>query len=328
MGGQFLRIGLLDSAVASYSAAIALNPRVAAVHNGLGSARYFISTLAANPNYAERMNIHDPAHYIKAQYDSAIAEYTAAISLDSSCVDALTNRGVLRDIHDDHAGAIADYTLAIRTRPSYAEAYCKRAATYKRVGKYKQAIADYTAAIKLGSSSYEFDPTLHFANAYFSRGVAYYKTGDLGKAMADFDSTLVLSPKHSLAILSRAIALGDQKRYDSAIVGCTQAIALLAPSEYDGARELAYLQRGNAFRAKGEYDKAIADYTSALGSPKLAAKSCWRIADCYSLKHESATAIAWLRKSVSHGFSDFRAWKRDRDLSPLWNTREFRDIAG
>ncbi|MDD5674420.1 MAG: tetratricopeptide repeat protein [Chitinivibrionales bacterium] len=326
MGDLFLYTGLLDSAVSFYNAALAVNPRSAATHNGLGSARYYLSAMAANPNFAARNNIADPKHYIKSQYDSAISEYTAAIALDSSNVDALTNRGVIRDINNDYEGAITDYTLALKTNPSWADAYTKRAATFKTLHKYRQAISDYTAAIKLDSLSYDFNPTLRFANAYFGRGVVYHKMGDLAMALADFDTTLALSPTHTLAILNKAITMEDAKQYDSAIAGLTQAIALISPLEYDGVQKLAYLQRGNAFKALGKCDQAIADYTSALESPKLAARACWRMVECYCLRHDNETALVWLKKAVSCGFKDFKAWKRDNDLAPLWNDREFLEL--
>jgi tetratricopeptide (TPR) repeat protein len=272
------------------------------------------------------MKIRDPQHYIESQFDSAMAEYTAAISIDSSCVDALTNRGVLRDIRGDRDGAIKDYTLALRINPTYAEAYSKRAATYRSLGRDQEALADYTAAIKLDSSSYKFDPTLHFANAYFGRGVLYFHLGELDKAIADYDSVLVLSPNHSMAILNRAIALSDKKLYDASIAGYTRAIALLSPAEYNGARYLAYLRRGNAYKALGTYDKAIDDYKKALESPEFAGKACWRIAECYCLKKEDETSIDWLRKAVSSGFTDVKAWRQDADLAPLRKNVSFQQI--
>jgi tetratricopeptide (TPR) repeat protein len=326
MGDLFLQTGFLDSAATFYNAALAVNPHNAVVRNDLGSVHYYISTLAANPHYAARMKISDPARYIKAQYDSAIAEYTNAIALDSTCVDAMTNRGVIRDIHGDRTAAIEDYTRAIKINPSWADAYSKRAATYKSLKKYKEAIADYTAAIKLDSSSYEFDPTLRFANAYFGRGTVYYRRGELDNAIADFDSALALNPTHSLVMINKAIALSDKKQYDSAIAGYTRAIALLSPLEYDGAQKVAYLHRGNAFKVQGRYDQAIADYTSALELPNLAAKACWRIAECYALKKDRENAIVWLKKSISYGFTDFKEWENDRDLLYLRDDKEFREI--
>ena len=123
MGDLFLYTGLLDSAAAFYNAALAINPRSTHLHDGLGSVRYYLSDMVSNPNYAARRKIRDPARYIQTQYDSAIIEYTNAISLDSTNVDALTNRGVLRDIRKDYKSAIEDYSLAIKINPSFADAW-------------------------------------------------------------------------------------------------------------------------------------------------------------------------------------------------------------
>ena len=326
VGDLFLYSGLFDSALAFYNAALAVNPRMVAAHKGLGTTRYYISTFAANPLYAKRMNIADPAQYIKSQYDSAIAEYTTALSIDSSYVSAMTDRGVLRDLQKDYDGAIKDYTRAITVDPSFADAYSKRAMTYRTLGRYREALADYTAALKLGTGSYEYDPALFYANVYFGRGVVYHKMGDLDKAIADFDSTLALSPRHSLAVLNKAIALSDAKRYDSAIAAFTLAIAWFGPGEYDGARYRSFLNRGDAYLAQGKFDKAVDDYTSALEFHELAAKACWRIAECHALRHDRKNAILWLKKSVSFGFHNFGAWARDPTLSYLRGDKEFRDL--
>jgi tetratricopeptide (TPR) repeat protein len=328
IGDVFLHIGFLDSAEYAYDSALSANPRNSNAHNGLGSVRYYNSDMAANPHWADRMKISDPKRYIKAQFDSAIAEYTAAFSLDSSYVEALTNRGVLRDIHGQADSAIRDYSLAIRINPSYADAFCKRASTYKSTGKLKEAIADYTAAIKLGPGSYIFDPPLHFANAFYGRGLVRHKAGDFTGAIVDFDSCLAISPNHALALLNKGIAFADQLRLDSAIAQYTKAIALLSPLEYAGAQGLAFLHRGSAYKNLGKYDAAISDYAKAFGFPGLAARSCWRLAECYCLKHDTANAISWLNKAVSNGFSDFASWKRDKDLSELWKDKDFLEIVG
>jgi tetratricopeptide (TPR) repeat protein len=360
MGDLYLYTGILDSAANFYTAALAENPRSPSVHNGLGSVRYYLSVMAANPNFDALRNIKDPTRYVQEQYDSAIAEYTDAISLDSSRADALTNRGVIRDLHGDHAAALEDYTRAIKAKPAYAEAYAKRAATYKSLRNFKQALADYSAAIKLDSASYEFDPTLHFANAFFGRGNVEYQLRDYDKAIADFDTTLSLMPNHSVAMLNKARALVEIKHYDGAIVCYTRAIGTLSPNEYGGAQERAYFgrgvaynlinqstsalqdfnaaikskpddyyahfHRGNAFKAQTHYPEAIADYTIALAVPKLAAKACWRIAECYALEHDKTNALVWLTISLQNGFTDLAAWKLDPDFAFLQGDKDFLGI--
>ncbi len=318
--------GSLDSAIRFYRASLAVNGANPKTHDGLGTALYENSVMAMRYKYVKDRNIKDQARYIREQYDSAILEYTHAIDLDSTCVQALANRGVLRAIHNDPNAAIEDYSRAIRIQPANADAFSKRADTYKDVGRLQDAIADYSAAIKLDSGTYEFDPTLHFANAYFGRGTAYYKSGKLDAALADFDSALALSPRHALAALSKGVTLADQKQHESAIAAYSQAIAWLTPTEYDGALMLAYLQRGNSWKALEKYDTALADYGKALESPKLAAKACWRMAQCYCRKEDAKSALAWLEKSKSYRQAEPQKWIRDRELSLLWNMREFKAL--
>lgn len=326
MGFMFLSTGLLDSALSYYKSSLAVNPRSSSAHKGLGSVRYYLSTMASNSNYARINKITDTAQYIRSQFDSAMIEYTNAIMLDSSNVDAFCDRAVLSYIHNDYSSAVKDYTLAIKINPLWADAYSKRGAVFKSMGKYREAIDDYTSAIKLDSTTYDFNGSLRFANAYFGRAVLYYKLKKYDLAIRDFDSTIILSPGHSLAILNRAVALLDCKRYEEAIDGFTQAIKALSPVEYDGAQYSAYLQRGNAFKALSQYDKAVEDYKSASGSPKLAGKACWRIAQCFCLEKEDESAIVWLKKSVQNGFADFNKWISDKELARLWGRKEFREI--
>ena len=355
LADSYLYDGLLDSSASQYKAAIAVNPRNAAVHNGLGSVFYFT---AEAPSFTGATKAYKTsAAYAKFQYDSAMAEFTRAISLDSSVVEPLVNRGLIRDKLKDKEGAIRDYTLAIKIKPSNADAYVKRAATFESLGEYSRALEDFTAAISRDSGSYLFDPTLHFSNAYFDRANVYYKLGEFDKAIADYDSSLKLSPNNSLAILNKARAFGDENQFDSAIALFTKAETMLSPNEYNGAREhaifgrgliynetkqydkalvdfskaitlkptdhYAYFQRGNAEKALNRFEDAIGDYTVAFEYPKLSAKSCWRIAECYARKKDKTNSLKWLKKAVLNGFIDFSAWKQDSELSILWDSEEF-----
>jgi len=326
MGDLFRYSGFTDSAIRFYKASLAVNPRNPKVHDGLGTALYEESRRVLRPGFAKLRNIADPARYMEEQYDSAIAEYTRAITLDSGGVEALTNRGVLRDLNNDHDAAIEDYTLAIRLKPGNADAYGKRAETYQKLGRYADAVADYSAALKLDSTTYEFDPRLHFANVYFGRGSVFYKMGRLDDALADFDSTLALSPNHTLALISKGVALADKKRYDSAITEYSKAISLLTAGEYDGVKMLAFLQRGNSWKALERYDTAIADYRNAMESPNLAPKACWRIAEAECLKRDIPAALDWLKKAKSSGFADAKKWERDKELSLVWDTPDFKEL--
>lgn len=328
VGDHYFHTGLHDSAKQYYYRAIAENPENQSVWNNLGSTHYYHMSMANSPHFLKRMGIPDAAQYKKSLYDSATASYTRAFSLDSSFVEALNNRAVIHDIYGNHDQALLDYTLAIRIDSTSADSYRKRAGMRKRSGEYKKAIDDYTAAIQLDSSYYRFNASLNYANAYFGRGTTYYHMGRYRKAIDDFDSALVINPRHSLAILNKGISLNQLKRYEEAIAMISMAVEQISPLEYDGAQMTGFMHRGNAYKALGIYEHAIVDYERAGSLTRLAARASWRIAQCHSIKQDYNTAIFWLKKSISHGFSDFKVWQQDRDLAPLWNMSEFLGLSG
>src|SRR5262245_57853015 len=95
--------GDLDRAIADYTEAIRLNPKLALAHNNRGN-----------------------AWRDKRDYDRAIADFTEAIRLDPKFALAYNNRGNTWRDKRDYDRAIADLTEAIRLDPKYALAYNNR----------------------------------------------------------------------------------------------------------------------------------------------------------------------------------------------------------
>ena len=80
----------------------------------------------------------------------AIADYNAAIQMDSVYAEAYNNRGVAYDAKGEHDRAIADYTAAIRIDPSLAHTYHNRSFARHRLGDYAGAEDDIRKAKELG----------------------------------------------------------------------------------------------------------------------------------------------------------------------------------
>ena len=117
----------------------------------------------------------------------------------------------------------------------------------------------------------------HTAADYRKRGLHY--AGRLRNALAidDFTQVLRLDPKDASAYYQRALALKRGKAYERAIADFVQAVRL-NPTNAD-----AYLQRGLTYLVLSEYDQAGADLTRALDlktSEVVLAKyhrgQCWR----------------------------------------------------
>ena len=142
------------------------------------------------------------AHYCKAEYDRAVADYSEAVRLDPRNAWAFGNRGKAHALRGEHGRAVADFGRVLHLDPANVKAIWDRALSYVELGQYDKALADYDAAIRLEPS----------AALYLERGQARAAVGDLEQAVADFTEALALDPKHVGAYLARAGAYQDTRR--------------------------------------------------------------------------------------------------------------------
>ena len=179
--------------------------------------------------------------------DGAIADYNEAIRLYPKSTDAYYSRGVAFAAKGDNDRAIADYSEAIRLDPTHNCAYYSRGAVFKAEGDNDRAIADYNKAI--GAATI-------YAFAYIGRGAAYAAKGDNDRAIADYNWAIQLESKHTFGYTPGAAVRKAKEDYDGIWLHPKYAFS--------------YIGRGLAYAAKGDNDRAIADYNMALRlDPKL-----------------------------------------------------------
>ena len=87
-------------------------------------------------------NKRGAAKQIKGDLDSAIADYTRALELNSKSATAYYNRGLAKQAKGDLDGAIVDYTRALQLNPKDVEAYNVRGVVEHAKGQNDKAIAD------------------------------------------------------------------------------------------------------------------------------------------------------------------------------------------
>jgi tetratricopeptide (TPR) repeat protein len=98
---------------------------------------------------------------------------------------------------------------------------------------------------------------------------------DFAVAMRYFDEALRVGPKAPLVYYDRSLAYKAMGEYDRAIADCTEAIRLRR-QDCDGA--LFCMERAELHEKKGEYDNAIDDYTEAI---RLGPEYITDLAKCY-----------------------------------------------
>ncbi len=283
-----------QGAIADYTTAIELNPRLVLAYNNRGNLRQHFGDLdgaLADFSVALEINSHSPIAYNNraiiytqlGQFSAAIADYTRAVELQPDFVSVYNNRGNAYCQMGEYAAAIAEYSQAVTCDPEFAIAYSNRANIYRIQGDFATALVDYDRAISL-------DP--HLVIAYYNRGICQRQIGNHQAAIDDYTQTLSLDPQYFHAYYHRGNArkyLGDRHRaitdytqtisfdphhlhayYNRAItrseIGDVQgAMADLARSiELDPKFAMAYYQRGWLLSTNNEHQYAIADYQRAI----------------------------------------------------------------
>jgi tetratricopeptide (TPR) repeat protein len=133
----------------------------------------------------------------------------------------------------------------------------------------------------------------NLALAYYYRGAEHLKLDRPDEAIADLDQAVAMEPRRFPAAYSdRGIAYRRKGDYAKAIADYGEAIRLW-PHWHDW-----YLNRGIAYAASGQYEDAVADYTKALYyRPGLASAFVLR-GDVYLQQGRKAEALAEYRRAL------------------------------
>ena len=164
--------------------------------------------------YVERgRNLSD-----RGLHTEAIEDFTAAIDMDPSSVDAFFLRG---RTHYDYAVAL---TVELTGQTPEAVSFLPDEVTEQM----ELAIADYTSAIEL-------DPD--YAKAYNNRGNARATLGDLEKALEDYDRALELESSLTLTYFNRGALFYALRNFEAAIADMEKYLELVPDAEDRGRVE-------------------------------------------------------------------------------------------
>lgn len=123
------------------------------------------------------------------QYDRAIAEYSLALRMDPTDVDAFIARAAAYYYTAAYAKALRDWGAVIRLNPKSAAAYGNRAWTYCQLGRADRGLDDARRALQLKV----------YGDGYAARACNYGVSGDIPAAIRDYEKALSLSPDHGEA---------------------------------------------------------------------------------------------------------------------------------
>jgi tetratricopeptide (TPR) repeat protein len=98
---------------------------------------------------AEVLNNRSLLHYVRGEYDAALADNTAALKLNDQMAEAIVNRGSIFLVQHRPQAAAANFERALTFNPAHAEkVYFNRAMAREEMGDLNGAYADYAQAAK------------------------------------------------------------------------------------------------------------------------------------------------------------------------------------
>ena len=196
--------------------------------------------------------------FLKArEYDRAFQDKSLALELDDEYALAYTARGRARAALGDSQWALSDLDKGCSLASQSSASFYHRGRVRYDLAMYEEALADFTRAIELDSTT----PAV-----YMARGETYAALREYGLALEDYNQTLELDPKMLMAYSARGQARAAMNDFELAVEDFGEALEL----ESDHIVSLAH--RGAAYQKLGQHDLAIHDLSRALVlDPNLAA---------------------------------------------------------
>jgi tetratricopeptide (TPR) repeat protein len=296
------RLEQFSEAIISLQNAIAVRPSSAQQYHAMGkpvaeaAIEYFSHRLqrghADDPQaYSDRAL----AHSFLGNIDSAIEDYTKALSKNPGDANTLIRRAQMLAQQGDHESAIDDYTKVIRKDPANHWARYCRALSRSSSGQVDEANSDILKSIKLAPKH----PRYHVLNSEILQ-----KKKEFARAIKAYDKAIALDSHDPSLYARRGAALMSQRHYLKSIYDFTRSIELL-PNQAS-----ILISRGQAFLKLEQGTSARRDFESALGMDELAIKAYTGRAASLVMMNEHESALIFLTKA-------FHRFDNPRELAEL-----------
>jgi protein O-GlcNAc transferase len=206
--------------------------------------------VAIDPNNAEAHTNLGVMTLTGGNPEEAIGAFVAAVALDPGSIESQLRLALAYRRFNRPNEATAAAERAAELAPDHARAQDTLALTRRDMGRVEQAIALHRRALAI-------DPD--FAGGWNNLGNTLVQAGRAEEAIAAFERAQGLQPSFAEPWLNLARALLAAGRAGEARAACDRYLEL-APANLDGL-----CLAGDAARAAGDFEAAIAAYEKAIG---------------------------------------------------------------
>ncbi len=143
-------------------------------------------------------------------HDEAIAKFSHAAELNTTCGDCFYNLGFAYSQKKDYEKAEAAYKKTIELKPEYSDAYNGLANIYNAQRKFDLAAEASAKASELSSALGAPGGTGGNVNAMYNQGVILWNAGKIADAKKQFENVLKVDPNHAESHYQLAMALVNE----------------------------------------------------------------------------------------------------------------------
>jgi tetratricopeptide (TPR) repeat protein len=348
--------GMIDKAITHYQKALEIDPNLYQTQINWGKALmvkgqidaaidHYLAALRIKPYSPEAHNNLGAALFKKGRLNEAIKHFLIAIEIRPNFANAQFNLGAALAQQGKTEEAVDRFYQALRLNPDYADPHNNLGGIFAQRGQNEKAIAHYSAALRL-------NPQL--VQAHNNLGIALMQEGEFAEAINHFRKALQIQPDFELAESNLKKALAIQRELEAEISGL-QELLQDSPDNVE-----LHFQLGNLYFRKGDRHQAIQQYKKALQLNKkyvpainnLAlvaaanqeyykaltifldvlkyrpddAQTHYNIACMYSRLKQVDESIAWLKKAIDKGYTNWESIKKDADLDNIRETSEYKKL--
>lgn len=228
LGGALLALRRDREALASFDAALTLQPECVEAHHGRGMALQrlqqpeaalgsFDAALALQPNSAELCNSRGNALRRLQRLAEALLSYERALALQPELAAAHNNRGLVLQALGKHREAAESYQRALTLQPRFAE-------VYNNLGTVQCELGEPAAALASCRRALELQPGMRGMHGNLGNALRDLERPE--EALAEYELALREAPQDAASHCHHGNALFDLKRMGDAIASYDRAIAL------------------------------------------------------------------------------------------------------
>lgn len=216
--------------------------------------------------------------FTENKYDESIAEFQKAVETGEKYGDAsnkakaaeqipvvLYSKGNALYKAKDYKGALAAFTESTQKNPNYYKAYYGMGLAYKGLNDLDQMMVSMDKAIELATAAKDdkFVGTVKAAAKKYTQagGAERLAEKKYDDAIKYLDASIKYGEPDASMYYYYAMAYNAKKQWDKAIEATNKGLAL--EQDTPETKAMHYFEQGNAYKGKGDTEKACAAYKNA-----------------------------------------------------------------